>query len=181
MHNWRLFSFLMGHRGPWATLSPRRGGNHYSDVIMGAIASQITSLTIVYSAIYSGADQRNHQSSASLPLCGIHRSPVNSPYKWPVTRKMFPFDDVIMNNNSQERAWWSPSFLVTMVPSTPVYRTRYTQCQPMESFQQKHSTKLCIKSMGAVINFGENTKWIDMLNSKLRVIRCVQQSHLKSK
>ena len=62
---------------------------HYCDVIMGTMASQITSLTIVYSIVYSGADQRKHQSSASL-------GPVNSPHKWPVTRKMFPFDDVIM-------------------------------------------------------------------------------------
>ena len=65
------------------------------DVIMGAIASQITSLTIVYSTVY--ADQRKHQSSASLAFVrGIHRGPVNSPRKWPVTRKMFPFDDVII-------------------------------------------------------------------------------------
>ena len=39
------------------------------------------------------------QSSASLAFVrGIHRWPVNSPYKWPVTRKMFPFDDVIMSS-----------------------------------------------------------------------------------
>ena len=64
---------------------------------MDAIASQITSLTIVYSTVYSDADQRKHQSSASLAFVwGIHRGPVNSPHKWPVTRKMFPFDDVIM-------------------------------------------------------------------------------------
>ena len=64
---------------------------------MGAIASQITNLTIVYSIVYSDADQRKHQSSASLAFVqGIHRGPVNSPHKWPVTRKMFPFDDVIM-------------------------------------------------------------------------------------
>ena len=45
------------------------------------------------------ADQRKHQSSASLAFVqGIHRGPVNSPHKWPVTRKMFPFDDVIMPN-----------------------------------------------------------------------------------
>ena len=70
---------------------------HYNDVIMGAIASQITSLTIVYSIVYSDADQRKHQSSASLAFVrGIHRGPVNSPHKWPVTRKMFPFDDLIM-------------------------------------------------------------------------------------
>ena len=71
---------------------------HYCDVIMGAITSQITSLTIVYSTVYSDADQRKHQSSASLAFVrGIHRRPVNSPHKWPVTRKMFPFDDVIMH------------------------------------------------------------------------------------
>ena len=69
----------------------------YNDVIMSTMASQITSLTIVYSTIYSDADQRKHQSSVSLAFVrGIHRRPVNSPHKWPVMRKMFPFDDVIM-------------------------------------------------------------------------------------
>ena len=64
---------------------------------MGAIASQITSLTIVYSTVYSDADQRKHQCSALLAFVqGIHQGPVNSPHKWTVTRKMFPFDDVIM-------------------------------------------------------------------------------------
>ena len=71
---------------------------HYDDVIMSAIPSQITSLTIVYSTVYPGADESKHQNSASLAFVwGIHRGPVNSPHKWPVTRKMFPFDDVIMN------------------------------------------------------------------------------------
>ena len=64
----------------------------------GANASQITSLTVVYSTVYSGADQRKHQSSASLSFVGgIHRRPVNSPHKWPVTWKMFSFDDGIMD------------------------------------------------------------------------------------
>ena len=68
---------------------------HYSDLIMGTIASQITSLTIVYSTVYSDADQRKHQSSASLAFVrGIHWGAVNS--QWPVTWKIFPFDDVIM-------------------------------------------------------------------------------------
>ena len=63
---------------------------YYSDVIMSVMASQITSLTVVYSTIYSGADQRKHQSSASLAFVWwIHRWPVNSPHKWPVTRKCF--------------------------------------------------------------------------------------------
>ena len=65
---------------------------------MGTMTSQITSLTIVYSSVYSGADQRKHQSSASLAFVSGIRWPVNSPRKGPVKRKMFPFDDVIM--------WW---------------------------------------------------------------------------
>ena len=72
---------------------------HYDDVTMSRMASLITSLTIVYSTVYSGADQRKHQSPASLAFVRrIHRGPVNSPHKWPVTRKRFPFDDVIMDS-----------------------------------------------------------------------------------
>ena len=64
---------------------------------MGTTASQITRFTIVYWTVYSGADERKHQSSVSLAFVrGIHRSPVNSLDKGPVKRKMFPFDDVIM-------------------------------------------------------------------------------------
>ena len=64
---------------------------------MDTMASQITSLTIVYSAVYLGGDQRKQQSSASLAFVrGIRRWPVKSPQKGPVTRKMFPFDEVIM-------------------------------------------------------------------------------------
>ena len=74
--------------------------SHYDDVIMTMLASQITSLTVVYSIVYSGVNQRKHQSPASLAFVWeIHRGPVNFPHKWPVTRKMFPFDDVIMVSN----------------------------------------------------------------------------------
>ena len=56
---------------------------HYGDVITGAIASQITSLTIVCSTAYSGADQRKHQSAASLAFVrGIHRGPENVSIGW---------------------------------------------------------------------------------------------------
>ena len=49
-------------------------------------------------SIYKGPDQRKHQSSASMAFVrGIHRWPVNSPHKRPVSRKMFPIDDVIMS------------------------------------------------------------------------------------
>ena len=70
---------------------------------MSKMASQITSLTIVYSTVYSGADQRKHQSSASLVFVrGIHRWPVNYPHKWPVTRTIFPFGDVIIAEDIAE-------------------------------------------------------------------------------
>ena len=66
---------------------------------MGAMAPQINSPTIVYSTVYSGADQRTHQSSGSLAFVReIHRWRVNFPQKGPVTRKMFSIDDVIMEN-----------------------------------------------------------------------------------
>ena len=71
--------------------------SHYNDVKMGAMTSQITSLTIVYSTVYSRADQRKQQSTESLAFVwGIPRWPENSPHKWPVTRKMFPFDNVTL-------------------------------------------------------------------------------------
>ena len=74
---------------------------HYNDVIMSAMASQITSDSIVYSAVCLGADQRKDQSSASLAFVRrINRLPVNSPHKMPLTQKMFSFDDVIINQAS---------------------------------------------------------------------------------
>ena len=71
--------------------------DHYNDIIMSAMASQIISLMIVYSNVYSGGNQRKHKSSASLAFVrGIHWWLVNSPHKGAVTWKMFPFDNVIM-------------------------------------------------------------------------------------
>ena len=79
---------------------------HYTDVIMSAMASQITGVSIAYSNVCSGADQRKHQSSASLAFVReIHRWPVNSPHKEPITQKMFPFDDVIILLFSLISAW----------------------------------------------------------------------------
>ena len=112
----------------WKQSTNHRPIIHYDDVIMGAIASQITSLTIVYASVYSGADQSKHQSSASLAFVwGIHRGPVNSPHKWPVTRKMFPFDDVIMFTGY---ATW-PKIMTwpsTKIPATSCHKSAY-MCQ----------------------------------------------------
>ena len=79
------------------------GNVHYSDVIMSTMASQITGVLIVCLNVCSVADQRKHQSSMSLAFVrGIHWWQVNSPHKGPVTWKMFPFDDVIMEWKSSD-------------------------------------------------------------------------------
>ena len=95
-------SILSGRRvqsiTPWLLMPWRRKeswywpsfSTYYIDVIMNAMASQITGVSIVYSTICSGAVERRHQSSASLAFVrGIHRWPVNYPLKGPVTRKCF--------------------------------------------------------------------------------------------
>ena len=71
--------------------------HHYIGVTMTTVASQITSLTAVYSIVYWGADERKHQKLRVAGLCtGNSPGPVNSPHKGPVTRKMVPFHDFIM-------------------------------------------------------------------------------------
>ena len=111
-HLWLAFSIAIGpHKPGWA--GRNTGPNNscstdifqwtyrYSDVIMSAMASLTTGVSIVCSTVCSGTDQRKHQSSASLAFVrGIYRWPMTSPHKWLVMRKMFPFDDVIMNKNS---------------------------------------------------------------------------------
>ena len=61
--------------------------NQYSDIIMSAMTSQITSVSIVYSTVCSGTDQRK-----------LHQWLVDSPHKGPVTWKLFPFDDIIISS-----------------------------------------------------------------------------------
>ena len=78
-----------------STRPPKISLWHYNDVIMSTMTSQITSLTIVYSTVYPGVDQRKLQRSASLAFVrGIHRWPVNSPHKGTVTRKCLAFQSI---------------------------------------------------------------------------------------
>ena len=102
---------------------------HYNDVTMGAIASQITSLTIVYWFVYSDADQRKHQSSASLafvrgnsPGTGEFRGRVNSLHKWSVTRTMFSLHNVIMTCATW-RLWLSDQESTAMCLWPRMHRT----------------------------------------------------------
>ena len=129
---------------------------HYNDVIMSTMASQITSPTTVYSAVYSGADQGKYQSSVSLAFVwGIHRGPVNSPHKWPVTRKMFPFDDVIMLT-SRWRAWKCDTFLSIVVGSDN--RTSILPIRMHGEFKQypQSHQRLSIKSLRRITVIASN-------------------------
>ena len=118
---------------------------HYGHVIMSAMASQITG------TISSGADQRKHQISASLTFVrGIHRWPANSPHKGPVTRKMFPFGDVIM--------WYSKlrdisTAIINYVTSPPTgllpNKSKITSLAHKESYRWVSARKtqfLCISN-----------------------------------
>ena len=77
-------------------------GGHYNGVIISAMAFQITSFSTICPTACSGADQRKHQSSASLSIVrGIHGGgDIPLTHKVPVTLKMFPFDDVTRNRNT---------------------------------------------------------------------------------
>ena len=84
----------------------------YSDVTMNAVAPQITGISIVCPTVCSDVHQRKYQSSASLAFVWeIHQWRADSSNKEPVTRKRFPFDDVIMSRHRDEigswvSAWW---------------------------------------------------------------------------
>ena len=112
---------------------------------MTMLASQITSLPVVCSIVYSDVNQRKHQSSASLAFVReIHRGPVNFPHKWPVTRKMFPFDDVIMTKPFAVRSWiknFISQFYVDIITSS---------CLNLNTF---YSLISVIKKKAVAINF----------------------------
>ena len=97
---------------------------------LGAMVSQITSLTIVYPTVYLCADQRKYQSSASLAFMrGIHQWPMNSPHKGTVTRKLFPFDDVIMWTHKRHRILQQIDRIIT----TPHCSIIFPDVYPMQS------------------------------------------------
>ena len=135
--------------------------SHYDDVIMSSMASQITSLTIVYSIVYSGTDQRKHQNSASLVFVqGIHREPVNSPHKWSVTRKMFPFDDVIMQ-------WWPRGMSLLLIKVKDIL----TVFRKKPYYFQKKGLFVNLITKSASILF------FKVVNFSWNCLKCVLQVH----
>ena len=129
---------------------------------MGAIASQITSLGLVCSTVYAGADQRKNQSSASLAFVrGIHRWPVNSPHKWPVTRKMFQFDEVI-NDHEVCRFYCGNTVRVTFFSRGSIIKDQriiLTNCDLLSNRSSvSYFGEICLKyktfSFGKCIEYG---------------------------
>ena len=105
---------------------------------MGGIASQITSLMIVYSTVYSDADQRKDKSSTSLTFVwGIHRGRVNSPHKWPVKQKMLSFDDVIMDQIAHENIMYIGWFDVWLLRVSKAYCYGFQALGLVEVFRQR--------------------------------------------
>ena len=128
---------------------------------MGAMASQATSLTIVYSTVYSGIDQRKHKSSASLAFVRvIHRWPVNSPHKWPVTRNMFPLDDVIMS-----RTRISPC-ITPCIPTVPFHVGVSYMCMSLSVYEQ-FSYRLEILHRLSLPSSVQNFKTMGQLQKKV--------------
>ena len=109
---------------------------HYNDGVMGAMASEIPSLTIVYSIVYSGVNQRKHQSSASLAFVReIQRWPVNFPYKGRVKIK-----DISIwwrHHFPSWHAWWLP--LVHMCLPSPGFHLW------VEDLGQREKTSLILR------------------------------------
>ena len=91
---------MLTHRIPWFLVSQE----HHDEVIMSAMASQITSLTIVYSIVYSGTDQRKHQSSASLAFVQGN-SPVTG--EFPAQRASRGKGFHLMTSSWHQLPWYS--------------------------------------------------------------------------
>ena len=126
---------------------------HYTDVIISTTVSQITGVSIVCSAVCSCGDQRKHEISATLVFVkGIHRWPVDSPRKGPVTRKMFLSDDVILNiaimkqgtraymagspdvlqlyTETERSSGWQPWYPLETLKTSFKVSSQYQGCQP---------------------------------------------------
>ena len=141
--------------------STRDYHHQYCNVIVGAVASQIISLTVVYSTVYSGADRRKHQSSASLAFVrGIHRSPVNSPHKRPVTRKIFPFDDVIMFINVLH---YIDVIMTTMASQITSLAVVYSSVY-LDADQRKHQSSASLAYAWGI----HRERWIPRTKGQLR-------------
>ena len=112
---------------------------HYTDVIMGTIACLKSPASPLFTQpFYSDADQRKYQSSALLAFVGgIHRRPVNSPHKWPVTRNIFPFER--RYHDSQALMTWLVHPWANMVDNS--LQMHFIQWQAIIIFQYHYTNQ----------------------------------------
>ena len=126
--------------------------------MIGAMSSHITGLSIFCSTVCSGADRRKNQSSAPLAFeRGIHRSPVDSPHKGPVTRKIFPFDDIIMYSR---RPWHS-------VATTKRVSVTHLTLKPEYSGQIRSTPWLLMPWHLASLSHQQPWSWLHIVNEYL--------------
>ena len=136
---------------------------------MGAIESLISSVSIVCLTVCSGVDHRKHQSSASLDFVRrIRRWPVYSPHKGPVTRKMFPFDDIIMHLPSLMYSSWS-SYKSTCIVLTRIGTSWLGSCINQHNWMELPSendsnvvtvvNQIIIKIMVVTTHLSHYHKW----------------------
>ena len=128
---------------------------------MNVMTSQSTCVSMVYSTVCSGTDQRKHQSSF---MRGIHRWPGNSPHKGPVTRKMLPFDDVIMEKVQPHIFKHYTDVIMTTMASqitslTVVYSTVYSDAD-----QRKHQSSASLAFVWGI----HRDRWIPRAKGQLR-------------
>ena len=99
---------------------------------MGAMTSQIISFTIVYSTVYSGANQRKQQSPCHWPwcVCGEFTIDPECPAQRASNTEMFPFDDVTMYDlpTAYEELWLREWLWYHVVQSKSRWRSLH--CDP---------------------------------------------------
>ena len=153
---------------------------------MNTMASQITVVSNVYSTVYSAADQTKHQRSTSLAFVRvIHRWPVKSPHKGPVTLKIFSFDDAIMCTFYNIRATlleWGPAEFEVWLKSLVVYSTLMQPATHRIGSLFKKEDNCTIDQLFRTVNFKDIIKnvsnyWVKLLFCPviLRNILCSKQ------
>ena len=123
--------------------------SHYDDVIMGAIASQITSLTIVYSTIYSDADHRKHQSSASLA------------FVWGIPRT----NDQLRGKcfHVMTSSWWPNLICYSLLKGIRCARlisTLYFRCTSLQTLHHRWMLKISTAEITTLIPWGHSSGYI---------------------
>ena len=154
---------------------------------MTAMASQITSLTIVYSNFFHGQIKESIKAPASLAFVrGIHRWPMNSPHKGPVTRKIFQFDDVIMcfsnhMGDVSRVSWWRHQVSQSILASAPKMMKLWFHIYTLSfrlSFSDKIETIIWTNA-GLLLMEPFGTNFGEIRSKTLNIFHMIQEMNLK--